>query len=325
MRSLMRSLLALTVASALSGCWEEVALGPEGFRCDAAHPCADGLACLGAVCTRELATPFRAAFFVGAFPYLWGPSLDHSRYEPDLGKYSSDAVRSQHLAALAYGNIDVGVFSWFGAGKDTDVEFNRMLDASAGSAVRWAVLFEREALDHPDAETLRFQLNDLRLKFLGRPNYLTQRGLPVVFVRASYQAELCEVASRWAMANGTGASALAYLVVVEWSDQNPSTCAKQPDAWLSYTTSVARSSTPTAFLLTPGVWIWEEAGARLARDPARWRTDVEAMVASGAPLQVVNSFNAWNEGSSVEGSPSWSSPSGYGVYLDALHEVPTPR
>ena len=43
------------------------------------------------------------------------------------------------------------------------------------------------------------------------------------------------------------------------------------------------------------------------------------MVASGAPFQLVTTFNEWGEGTSVESATEWNSLSGYGAYLDALH------
>jgi hypothetical protein len=57
------------------------------------------------------------------------------------------------------------------------------------------------------------------------------------------------------------------------------------------------------------------------RDPARWHDDVAAMVASNAPWQLVLTFNEWPEGTSVESSPQWATPSGYGSYLDTLHQM----
>jgi hypothetical protein len=46
------------------------------------------------------------------------------------------------------------------------------------------------------------------------------------------------------------------------------------------------------------------------------------MALSGARLQLVVSFNEWGEGSAVESSDSWATLSGYGAYLDVLHELP---
>jgi hypothetical protein len=44
------------------------------------------------------------------------------------------------------------------------------------------------------------------------------------------------------------------------------------------------------------------------------------MIASAAPFQLVTSFNEWGEGTAVESAQEWASASGYGAYLDALHD-----
>jgi hypothetical protein len=51
----------------------------------------------------------------------------------------------------------------------------------------------------------------------------------------------------------------------------------------------------------------------------RFASSVRAMMASGAPWQLVTTFNEWGEGTSVEPAEEWSSASGYGAYLDVLH------
>jgi hypothetical protein len=45
------------------------------------------------------------------------------------------------------------------------------------------------------------------------------------------------------------------------------------------------------------------------------------MVASQQPLQMIVSFNDWSNGSAIAASPAWSSASGFGAYLDALHDL----
>ena len=57
----------------------------------------------------------------------------------------------------------------------------------------------------------------------------------------------------------------------------------------------------------------------MARDLDRWTGNVAAMVASGARFQLIDSFNQWADGSSVESATEWASTSGYGSYLDVLH------
>ncbi|HSM39030.1 MAG TPA: metallophosphoesterase, partial [Candidatus Limnocylindrales bacterium] len=54
------------------------------------------------------------------------------------------------------------------------------------------------------------------------------------------------------------------------------------------------------------------------RDLTRWAGSVRNMVASGAPFQLITTFNEWGEGTSVEGATEWASASGYGSYLDVL-------
>jgi hypothetical protein len=44
------------------------------------------------------------------------------------------------------------------------------------------------------------------------------------------------------------------------------------------------------------------------------------MVASADPWQLVISFNEWPEGTSIESAREWETESGYGAYLDALHD-----
>jgi hypothetical protein len=74
-----------------------------------------------------------------------------------------------------------------------------------------------------------------------------------------------------------------------------------------------------SFSISPGFNKYNEASARLARDPSRWAGNVAHMVASGEPWQLITTFNEWMEGTSVEDAIEWASDSGQGVYLDTLH------
>ena len=50
-----------------------------------------------------------------------------------------------------------------------------------------------------------------------------------------------------------------------------------------------------------------------------FRQAVVDMDASAEPWQLVTTFNEWGEGTAVEPAREWQSASGYGAYLDALH------
>jgi hypothetical protein len=98
------------------------------------------------------------------------------------------------------------------------------------------------------------------------------------------------------------------------------TCTSQPDGWHQYGPASAEDSQAGySFTISPGFYKANEATPRLARDLTRWNQNIQDMVASGAPFQLVTTFNEWGEGTAVESAQEWATPSGYGAYLDALH------
>jgi hypothetical protein len=52
----------------------------------------------------------------------------------------------------------------------------------------------------------------------------------------------------------------------------------------------------------------------------RWNQNIQDMIASGAPFQLITTFNEWGEGTAAESAQEWASSSGYGAYLDDLHD-----
>ena len=90
--------------------------------------------------------------------------------------------------------------------------------------------------------------------------------------------------------------------------------------WSSVGNIYLRTGLGKRYSISPGFWRAGESGPRLVRDPDRFRADVRRMAASNAPWQLVTTYNEWGEGTSVESSTTWASPSGFGVYLDILHE-----
>jgi hypothetical protein len=103
-------------------------------------------------------------------------------------------------------------------------------------------------------------------------------------------------------------------------------CASQPDEWHEYLVAGSGESTlgHDSYTVTPGFWSAGAASPALPREQDRWNANVQGMVASQADWQLVLSFNEWGEGTVVESAREWASPSGYGLYLDALHTATTP-
>jgi hypothetical protein len=266
--------------------------------------------------------PLRAAFYYPWFPQTWAQSpAPFTHFHPTFGFYSSDDQRTvaRHLDELAYGHIQVAISSWWGQSHYTNERLAMLLGATraAGSPLRWAVYHEREGFGDPTVEQLAADLRYVRDRYADDPAYLRVGGRFVVFAYGDATDD-CSMAQRWHDANAGIGAYLVLKVVPGYA-----LCGAQPDGWHQYApasrTDVQRGN---AFAISPGFWLASEPEPRLSRDPVAFAEAVRNMVASGAPWQLVATFNEWGEGTAVEPADEWASPSGYGAYLDALHAVP---
>ena len=265
------------------------------------------------------ALPLRAAFYYPWFSPAWTQLgiFPYTKYTPSLGYYDErdlNVIR-QHIQAMEYGNISTGIASWWGQGQYTDARIPDLLSASAGTGFQWSVYYEQESQGDPSVSQLTADLTYLRDRYASGPNFLHLNGKFVVFVYAD-GADACAMADRWKQANTVN----AYIVLKVFAGYK--TCASQPDGWHQYDPAVASDSQgPLSYSISPGFDKVGEA-TRLGRDLTRWQQNVAAMAASGAAFQLVTTFNEWGEGTAVEGATQWGSASGYGAYLDALHNSP---
>jgi hypothetical protein len=269
------------------------------------------------VAAGELAFPIRAAFYYPWFPQSW---LQHgmihfTHYHPTQGYYSEDdpAVLQQQIAAMQYGKIQAGIASWWGQGHYTDSHIPAILQAGEKTGFHWALYAESEGQGDPSIDAIRSDLEYIRDRYAKSPAYLKINGHFVVFVYAD-QNDGCGMADRWKQANTVG----AYLVLKVFPRYRD--CASQPDAWHQYAPDTSQKKVgKSSFTISPGFWKADAAEPRLARDLKRWSLDIQAMVASKSNFQLISTFNEWGEGTAVESEAGWESPSGYGLYLDALH------
>jgi hypothetical protein len=266
--------------------------------------------------------PIRAAFYYAWYPEAWARDavFPYSRFQPSLDYYSADDadIVRQHLAALRYAHLGAGIYSWWGpfGYPLTDTRFWRYLAAARTTPFRWAVYYEREGYENPSVEKIRSDLEYIRDLYATKPAYLRIDGRFVVFVYGGAGDSCASTSQRWREANAVG----AYIVLKAFDGYL--SCGVQPQGWHEYSATLPEYSLPPdAFIISPGFDEAGSAGPRLTRDLTRWREDVAAMVASGAPWQLVLSFNEWPEGTSVESAREWETPSGFGAYLDVLHEV----
>ena len=262
------------------------------------------------------ALPLRAAFYYPWFPQAWTQAgvFPYTNYSPFLGYYDSgdETVIRQHIAAMQYGNIQAAIASWWGQGHHTDRRMATILSATAATPFRWSVYYEPEGQGDPGVSQITADLTYLRDMYGTDPHYLRIDGRFVVFVYAD-ASDGCPMADRWEQANAVD----AYIVLKVFSGYR--TCASQPDGWHQYGPAVAADAQGLfSYTISPGFWKVGE-NSRLTRDLTRWNDNIRDMIASGAAFQLITTFNEWGEGTSVESALGWESASGYGGYLDALH------
>jgi hypothetical protein len=273
-------------------------------------------------------TPMRLAFYYPWFPDHWQENgvypLTH--YHPTLGYYDSSdpVVIRKHIEAMQYARIDAAIASWWGRDNryGTDVALRRILKESRDSGFRWAVYYEWEGpVDNiprdPSRSDIVSDLDYLYANFANDPSYLHIDGRWVLFVYSD-ETDGCGMVSRWTEAKMTHPE--VYIVLRVFPGYGG--CASQPDAWHQYSVSNksgSDSQLPFSYTIQPGFWSAVEDHPRLERDLARWKENIRDMISSGATFQLVSTFNEWGEGTPVESASEWATPSGYGVYLDALH------
>jgi hypothetical protein len=260
--------------------------------------------------------PLRAMFYYPWFPESWTQNgiYPFTKYHPDLGFYdtSSPTVIARHLQAMQYAKVAVGISSWWGQGHYTDTKFPLLLRGADGTSFRWAIYYEPESQGNPTNTTLTSDITYIKNRYGNDPNYFRINGRMVVFVYAD-ATDNCSMVDRWHAANTVN----AYVVLKVFAGFK--TCANQPDSWHQYSPAVATDyQAGYSYSISPSFDKYGEA-TRLTRDLNRFYTNVASMVNSGAPFQLVTTFNEWGEGSAVEGATEWPSASGYGPYLDALH------
>jgi hypothetical protein len=270
--------------------------------------------------TSQPAFPIRATFYYAWYPEAWTRDgvFPYTKLRPSLNFYGADdaTIVREHTAAMRYGRLDAGIYSWWGPEgyPPTDERFWRYLAAARTTPFRWAIYYEHEGYEDPSVARIRSDLEYVRDRYASKPAYLKIDGRFVVFVYAN-GADGCGTAARWAAANTVG----AYVVLSGFGGW--AACPWQPQAWHQYSADRAEYTfSSTSFMISPGFDETRAIAPALRRDLDAWRRCIADMVASNAQWQLVISFNEWPEGTSVESGGDWASPSGFGAYLDALHD-----
>ena len=272
--------------------------------------------------TAQPSFPIRAAFYYPWFPETWTVNGAHVFYHPTLGYYSTTdlATEQTQLRAMQYAGINAAISSWWGQTDYTNTRLKQLMQTTVamGSPVKWAIYHEGEGQGNPTVSQIASDLAYIRDNLASSSAYLRVGGKFVVFV---YNANdtTCDVATRWKQANDQLGDP-AYVDLKVFAGYR--NCTAQPDSWHQYGPNAPSDEQPGySYSIAPGFWRADASSPLLARDPSRWQSNVTAMVASHEPWQLVTTFNEWTEGTAVESAQEWASASGYGTYLDALHNA----
>ena len=262
--------------------------------------------------------PIRAIFYYPWFPQTWHAT---DKFHPSAGRYSSSrrAVVDKHMADLAFAGEQAVIASWWGRGNQHEqTRFPMLMRSAAAHGLRVTPYYEKEGTSDTPLATIRADLAYLKTYERANPaGFLHVNGKPVVFVyNAAPSTSSCATVRKWKQATNGFSDWYVNLKLFNGFAR----CAVQPSSWHQYgPASAAQAHLPYSYNVSPGFYKYSEPSPRLARNPARFRRNLAAQVASHARWQLVTSFNEWGEGTAVESAREWSTADGRGAYLDAMH------
>lgn len=288
--------------------------------------------------------PIRAAFYYPWYPEAWSQQGQnpYTNYTPTRGSYSTDVetVKAQ-IADMQYGNISMGIASWFGQGSVTDPHWPALISAAQGTGFAWAPYYEREGVADPSPTQIATDLNSIYVAYGGTNTdsglaWLTGKGMPVFVYNAddTTQAKGCDTVDRWTAARALLKSQFNETVYVDLKVfPGYRTCSGTPgiDGWHQYgpasaNQNFANSPGDGSYSISPGYW---KAGAAygvapfLTRDRARWQASIASMQASGARWQLITTYNEWGEGTAIESASGCRSSAPPDAYCDWSGSAPS--
>ncbi|VEU43328.1 unnamed protein product [Pseudo-nitzschia multistriata] len=271
----------------------------------------------------DLIFPVRGYFYYAWYPETWTVGGEQVKYRPNLGTIPEGTYRSgdpvvvkNHVEALDYAWADLSIVSWWGPSDRLDrARITQLLDETADqdSSIKWTVYYEDEMNFNKSVDQLMADLDYLKEWFAWHESWAHKDGKPVIFI---WNESNCEVADRWTVA---AKSAGWYLVLKLF--KNYLDCTNQPDSWHQYGVGRTYLEYPMSFTIGPGFFRADADQPEISRAPiATFCSWVAEMNLSNKDWQLVVSFNEWGEGTAVESAVEWQSDSGYGSYLDCLHD-----
>lgn len=267
--------------------------------------------------------PVRGFFYYAWYPETWAIGGEPVKYQPNLsgigeGQYRSGdpIVARNHVKALDYALAGITIVSWWGPSDRLDrARITQLLDETTaqGSGIKWTIYYEDEKKIDKTVAQILDDLDYLKKWFAWHESWAHKDEKPVIFI---WNESECEVADRWVEAASKGGWYVVLKLFGKYEE-----CKSQPDSWHQYGVSDNYLEYPSSFTIGPGFF---KANAdkpdhpRVSREKfCKW---VDEMNKSNRDWQLIVSFNEWGEGTAVESAVEWESNSGYGIYLDCLHD-----
>ena len=219
------------------------------------------------------------------------------------------------IADMQYAGVSVGLASWFGRGSNTNANWPVLFRAARGTGFRWAPYYEPEGTSDPPPRAIAANLHYLRRTYGGGSTLAMLPGRRMlVFVYNADDLDTahgCATVSRWKQAKHLLRRRYAETVYVDLKVfPGYATCADDAsvDGWHQYGPASAvqdfkKAPGDGSYAISPGFW---KAGVAygtapfLARDRARWQSNIAAMNGSGAKWQLITTYNEWGEGTAIE-------------------------
>ena len=228
-------------------------------------------------------------------------------FDPASELYSSmnyDVFKWQ-VSKLAEAKQEVAIASWWGPGRKEDVALQMILNTymfredNPYPNLRWCIYYEPEGYADVSADTLVASLDYIKSTLASSPAYLRVGGKPVIFVYAGANDTPGTMSQRWKQANAQLGNSF-YVVLKVYPGY--SSDVNQPDSWHEYDPA-RRSGTYGSYsaFVSPGFWLDDgRSSARLPRSLSEFQTAVMSMVNADVTWKLVETWNEWGEGTSVE-------------------------
>lgn len=237
---------------------------------------------------------------------------------PNIGLYSSrdKDVFYWQLRQMSAAKLEVAISSWWGRSVSptndnpghyatqgrTDFSFRQIITNWMNQPdnpypnLRWALYYEKESVGNPSVTEIVSDLQYINANYVSQPAFLKIDGRPVLFVYTD-PADNCSMASRWQQAR-TQSGINFYLVLKLFPGF--ADCSAQPDSWHEYAPANRYGTFPPySAYISPGFWKDGNTVA-LPRNINDFDAAAAAMAASQVQWKLVETWNEWGEGTSVE-------------------------